>query len=824
MRRLGAWLGVFVLLAGVWGVWRWLGDARPVDAPLAPLVSRTEQVAPGRGAAEFADVAEDVAPREAATSDAERLDVEATASEEASEFACVVRVVDVLDAPIEGARVRIPKRDQIEAQSTDAQGRCTMRGDINAFMMVEVAVEAEGYFLGAGMLVAQPELVVKLRRAAQASGRVLDRATRSPVADARVSSRCTGGDVEADSAVTDASGRFDGLAVPEGETFLVDVEARGYLRPGVRAMAVVGDPADPAAALELLLDAAQPGYFLVVDNEDGRPLADATVIVGRSTLATDAEGRVFFDSALRPSDLLHSVQVRARDHCTVRFDVQGFGTPDAPLVMRLPQACRVEGVVRPAAGEKLPLCRLLVHLARELSVELNRTGPGPVGFDSVTWPDGAKWQESSLQVEFDAQDSGRFVIEGVPPGLTGLELTLAVDAGTLAKRRIGPLGGPDSVLRVDWALDPAGTAGLRGRLLLNGDPHYGFVRLERDGIERVSNTADDGRYAFGDLTAGVQALHCELRGDFIRWGDLGVQTVDVQLVQGESMEHDLRFEIPMGTIRGTLCDARGAPLAGVQVQATNREHDVKAWCDSASDGSWSIAVPVVATPYVLSCRRSLGEHDVEVLAGAEGVALREVARGRLRFRVLDAVTGEILTAPVLAKPVAGNLAQPISVSTWPDMEPSGWCEKELPAGPIELGVFTHDGLHRSERRVLEIPADGVCEAEFRLGAAVTLELRLVPEGGPLPENHVLLLLPEAEWELVTAQLGPGYPRLSFDALPFDPTRQRDLRLWPGRAHVVGSLAPGRYRFKVFPDDVALKPEWIDVPSEGIVNVSWSSKP
>jgi hypothetical protein len=824
MRRIGAWIGVFVLLAGVWGVWRWLGDARPVDAPHA---ARIEQVAPDRDAARLAEVAEDVAPREAATGDVERPDVQATASEaapEAPEFACVVRVVDVLDAPIEGARVWIPKSDEIQEQVTDAQGRCTLRGDINAFMMVEVAVEAEGYFHGAGMLVGQPEHVVQLRRAAQASGRVLDSATRAPVANARVASKQAGGDVEADSATTDASGRFEGLAVPESATFLVAVEARGYLSTGVRAMTIAGDPADPAAALELLLDPAQPGFFRVVDSEDGQPLRGAKVNIARSTSETDAEGRVHFDSALRPTDLVHWATVSAEDHCTATYELQGSGTSDAPVVIRLPRACRVEGVVRAAAGTDLPRCLISVHVDGELAKESMRSGRLPDGPDSADWPDNARWNQGSLRTTFDPRVSGRIEIAGVPPGLPGLRLSLFNEAGTLSSRRIGPMGPSGSTLSFDWVLEPAGTAGLTGRVLLNGEPHGGSVRVERDGIERVTTTGEDGVYVLEKLSAGVVELRCELQGGNTRWGDLGVQTSTVELTQGEVAQRDIDFQFAVSTIRGTLGDAGGAPQAGVRLEAASASNEVRAWCETRPDGSWSFQVPHDETLYRLTCRRPLREHGIEVPAGTEGLALHLLAQGRLRFRALDAVTGEPLTSVVLAKSVAGNLAQPIGGPNWPEMEASGWCEKELTAGPIELAAFTHDGVHRADRRSLDIPTEGVCEVEFRLGPAVSVELRLAPGGGALPERHVLQLLPEAEWEFSTATLGPGYPSVSFEELPFDPTRQRDIRLWPGRGVLVGSLAPGRYRFKVFPDDVRIEPEWIDVPAEGVVDVRWSQGP
>lgn len=230
------------------------------------------------------------------------------------------------------------------------------------------------------------------------------------------------------------------------------------------------------------------------------------------------------------------------------------------------------------------------------------------------------------------------------------------------------------------------------------------------------------------------------------------------------------------------------------------------------------------TPYELSCRIRLRESPLEVLAGTDGIALNERARGRVRFRVLDAATGEVLTAPGLARPTSGNLTEFIGGPSWPGMDASGWCEKDLPEGPIELAAYMHDGRYRPDRRSLEIPADGVCEVEFRLAPAVAIELRLAPDGGPLPQNYVVVLLPESEWELATALVGAGYPQLSFDALPFDPARTQHLPLWPWRGIEAGGLVPGRYRFKVFPDDVAIAPEWIDVPADGVVDVSWTAMP
>ncbi|HVS18461.1 MAG TPA: carboxypeptidase-like regulatory domain-containing protein [Planctomycetota bacterium] len=821
MRRLG--IAVVVLLLALWGIWRALDGGTSTEAPRA---ARAPQPEAQHEVAELVDL-EPEAPARVTAAQVDEPDASATEgaadAEESPWFRGAVRVLDVENRPIEGARVWVPRFAAVPEQVTDAQGRCTLRGGDVQLMMVEFAAQAEGWFPGGGMLVGEPEHVVRLHRVRFASGRVLDAETRAPVADARVATRLPGRrEVDGDAVRTDASGRFDGLAVPDGQGFGVDVSARGYL-PTYRSMSIAGEPEDPASALELLLGPAQPGWFQVVDSGDGRPVPGAQVSTGREALATDFEGRVCCESSFAPSDLVHRPTVEAPGYCSASFEVRGLGTPDAPIVLRLPQACRVEGLVRPAEGEALPHFRFHVSVDRELSSQIMQGVRIPEGPYSGLWPENARWR-GSLEGELDPGEPGRFVIPGVPPGLSALELALYVDAGTLARRRIGPLGAPGSVLRVDWPLEPAGTAGLTGRILLAGEAHPGFVRVVRDGLERVYTTGDDGHFVFEALSPGELELYGELRGGRMRWGELGTQSGSVVVVQGQVATRDVEFQFEVATIGGVLLDAHESPVGGVLLRAKNAQHGVEVSCESGADGSWSFRVPVVESPYLLSCARPLRETELEFLAGSEGIELHEVAYGRLRFRALDAVTGEVLRSPILAKPVEGNFARPISASTWPDMDPSGWCEKDLPAGPVEIGVFASDDLHRPERRVLEIPADGVCEAEFRLDPAVSVELRLGPEGGPLPANHVVLLLPEAEWGLVTADTDRVYPKVSFAALPFDPTRQRDLRLEPGRARTVGRLAPGRYRFKVFPDDIAIEPEWIDVPAEGVVDVRWSTKP
>ena len=47
------------------------------------------------------------------------------------------------------------------------------------------------------------------------------------------------------------------------------------------------------------------------------------------------------------------------------------------------------------------------------------------------------------------------------------------------------------------------------------------------------------------------------------------------------------------------------------------------------------------------------------------------------------------------------------------------------------------------------------------------------------------------------------------------------RGWDG---ALPGLAPGRYRFKVFPDDVAIEPEVVDMPAEDVVEVRWWQRP
>lgn len=155
---------------------------------------------------------------------------------------------------------------------------------------------------------------------------------------------------------------------------------------------------------------------------------------------------------------------------------------------------------------------------------------------------------------------------------------------------------------------------------------------------------------------------------------------------------------------------------------------------------------------------------------------------------------------------------------------SGWTEVDLAEGTHELGAWTLDGAYRTDCRSVRIAAESASEVEFRLEPAASLTLRLGPDLEALPADHIALLLAEQEWPLVTAELGEGRPQVSFAALPNDPARQRELWLRPGQSTKVARLAPGRYRFKVFPGDVAIAPEWIDVPAPGVVEVTWSSKP
>lgn len=818
MGRIGPWIALVVLLAVGWVTLRWLGFARlgrggaPMPAPSAGPEEAPEDVpqsaldSPARAAAE----------QSTQTSPPD--------TEGGAEVVGVrVCVVDPADAPIAGARVQVTSPAGVPVQVTDAEGVCR----VPLSPLEEgwsVSVEAEGFFPVQNYRFGNDTSCLRMHPLGRLAGRVLARDTRAPIAGASVGVNWRSNVEQTPGVTTDARGRFAGVEIPLGTSFHLAVRASGFLDTDRFADTLVVAPEERDPATEILLQPALVGEFQVLDSESGEPVAGAVVASGRGKYATDAAGRVRVDRSLRGTDATHSLTVDAEGYCLTAFEVRELGEAAAPIVLRLPLACSVVGVLRDARGEPLAGVMVIAKLTPEDGQELQQNGKLPTTPDSAAWPPNARWSRSSVRDYPGEDDQGRFELLRLPAGLAAVDLSVERNDRILATRSVGPLGPPGSSLHVDWQLAAFEGGGVRGRLLLNGEPHAGRVRWIQDGSESSAFAEDDGVFVIEDLVPGAIELHGSLFGATARWGGHCGMTATVQVVPGEVASIDLVCEVPTSSIRGTLSDATGAPLAGIEIALVQGSDRASFSGTSAADGTWSIRVADIPGTYRIECERPLREEGLEVRPGDQGIALHVLANGRLRFRAFDASTGERLQSVMLSRLLPAGESRIVGFPTRDAPDTTGWTEVDLPEGTHELGAWSMNATHRTDRRSVRIAPELASEVEFRLEPAATVTLRLDPEAGSLPADHVVLLLAEDEWPLVTAEPGEGRPEVSFAGLPNDPGRQRALVLRAGQTARVPRLAPGRHRFKVFPDDIAITPEWIDVPAEGVVEVHWATKP
>jgi hypothetical protein len=816
MRWLWISCALVAVIAAAWLALRGSDRERAAPRPAAPAA-----VADAEHARDDAiEPLEDVAADEREIAQVPLATADTAPSSEATEVGFEVRVIDLLDAPVAGARVRLESDEELPAQITDADGRCRIS---RAFGLTghSVAIDAEGFYPLRTVVRSIEKLEIRLHRLVRLSGRVLERDTRAPIAGARLCVPWGADDGEARAVLSDARGAFADLDVPAGVNFFLAVRAAGHIEPGRRESTRKVRPEDPDPRLDVLLEPALVGEFLVVDDASGDPVADASVAVGSVKYVTDAHGRVQPDRSLRPDAASHRISVQAEGYCWTTFEVERVGDEAEPCVLRLPLATRIAGILRDAQGSPAEGMTIVARLDEALVDELRRSGRPPSVLATAAWPAGASWVRNLERPSLEAEQQGRFAIEGLPPGLPSIDLDVLQGERILERRSVGPLGAAGSTLELDWRLRPSDGGSLSGRLLLNGEPHAGFVSWRQGEHVGEARVESDGAFVFEDLAAGPLELTGQYWGPWTSWGPGARPVATVQVAAGERAQQDLAVEIAVVTIRGSLSAVDGSAAPGVAVRAvgSSRHHTT-----TAADGTWTLHVADVPEPYRIECALPLREQGLEVRAGAENVALHVCATGTLRYRTREVESGRtIASIGVLRFDSPGQRATVAHPAFHPP-DTDGWTTVDVPEGEHEFLAYSTDAAWLPERRTLRITAGAVSEVEFRFVAAQSLSVRLDPEGAPFPAGHGCLLLPEDDWPLVEAEWRDGGARVDYGALLPTPGVRREPALRPGSIDTLRGLAPGRYRFKVFPDDIAITPEWIDVPADGVVEVQWAAKP
>jgi len=716
-----------------------------------------------------------------------------------------VRVLDWNDDhPLAGASVTALEEEPPRLARTDAEGRCALVvRDVPE--RVRLRIEAEGYVPETDECTRRGPVEFGLSRAARVHGRVLAADTEEPIAGARIAQEFGLGErVVVESG---ADGSYALAEVPCGMTASVSLSAGGF------ATCTREFQLDPLAGdleqdLHLARGAEVKGR--VVDWESGAGLAGALV----SGLEADADGRFAGRLLAAPGTARTRVEVTAEGHASLNAPVE-LGTGEE-LEFRLPRLAFVEGRVLDAAGQPLT----------DVQVYLSHRGPQrPDGLVVDTGPLSARPAGWAFGVgrSYTRTLTGDFRLP-VLPWSPNVNLRASKDGFTDVEN-LARTGAPATTQTFELRLERARVAGARvwGRVSLNGcSSEVLRGTLAWRGPTRGGEVRFAGEY---ELVAEPGELELTVVLDDVR-AHLEGASVRVQAREGERVWCSPELRAPGAAISGLVRFADGRPVAGAELGATCLARGKGCLLFTAQTngrGEYSLAVPDIGQRFTVSVVSRL-EHleRVDVAAGTTALDFVLPDLHPLLVRVVDAATGvplRVSNAVRLAARASGADFEPVHVEAGIDMD--GWTELWLAAERVDLlaqpadrdldgyGLVVRRGIElRSQVAALRADTGVVPRVELRLERAAPLVLELDPKGAPWPDEHELALLEEELCDAVQLSREGWESKLhglrSLRHVDFDEH---------GRAELAG-FGPGRYRFQVFPADVALDPAEIVVERGG----------
>ncbi len=328
-----------------------------------------------------------------------------------------------------------------------------------------------------------------------------------------------------------------------------------------------------------------------------------------------------------------------------------------------------------------------------------------------------------------------------------------------------------------------------------------------------TTTDADGRYAFDDLDSGRGVVLAEGDG----WCTVGVAARNplealrrnITVTAGETTTCDLTVT-PSTTMRGTVRDAAGAPVASATVRAVGRQargnYDSSGAIEnstveptvSAEDGTFLLRNVVPDAFYVSTATAPDGRlgRSEQVLARADGAAsvvVRvEVAR-RVVVRVVDAVTGGPVPDAWVTwarKPSAHDGLDHLQHRT--DADGVAAFEVRI-AGPSRVMAWAHGYLHDpfGEDRGVDLAAGGT-EATVRLRRGSVIVGQVVDaEGAAVASADVEVRESQAVDESILGVRSDEEGRFTLTFPTPEPrvlfAERRDAR---GRLEAVATAQPG----------------------------------
>jgi carboxypeptidase family protein len=516
-------------------------------------------------------------------------------------------------------------------------------------------------------------------------GRVLDDATGTPLAGARVT-WLEGGPPTVPVAAFSAADGICALEFADWEEARVRVESPGYLPAEV---ALVRDHESVERACSLRLE--RPGRLDVrVRDPLGAPLGDVSVqltplAVGEPSLpmaagSTDADGRCSLEDLPVRTSL--DVVVRAGPGRTQRLSLVLAPGETRTLEFEVGRGCRVEGIAQDERGEPLSgldLWRLTTdapaHLVRE--------------------------SEHFVVDKARTDASGGFVFESVPAGDWWIgprpgQRNELVPVAT----RVTITGGES--LRA-LTLVCRSTRFIHGRVLSpEGKPAVALVTATQEGVSVSAQSRGDGRFSVGPLSSGEWWLEARaLRR--------GVEAPS-ELVTAEAGQSDVLLRLrPGGRVTGTVLDEGGAPVAGAQVSLYPDERGRWATALSGKDGFFVFECKLADTYHLRASSGAYAATLGPILLGAGGRAerleLRLALGAELRIRLArGAPRGSLVRVVTNGAPLLLE-----------DLAPGAELRATVPAGSVVVQL-----VHKQGVELFEVLAER--RVDLRAGQTTVVEL------------------------------------------------------------------------------------------------------
>jgi len=733
-----------------------------------------------------------------------------------------VLVTDPSDVPIAGAEVRIADRPDVQALRTDDEGRCPLPLEPSETESVMLAVDAEGYFHARNAYPRREILRVRLTRAITLHGWVLDDGTDAPVPGARVTlvhGGCKGCSNDLVTTGLDGSFVLPGVSTWEqGTPFLIDAD--GYAR-GAFMFRI--PPNSPMLEHEFRLARGVEMTGRVLEWVTGKAIEGAVVVARHDVrVVTDAGGRFGLRVGVDDEGRVR-LSFEAPGYCRQGCTWQAEKIAGQPLAIELVPSATVEGVVHDEAGEPVVGARVSVG---DVSKYASARGPTAGGdFTPVdAEPLAGCWRGPETWDTIDHTDEqGRFRIEGIAPWAPDSSIRVGRDGYEPFRGSLGFAVPPGETLWKELFLTRiTGSSGgsITGRVTLNGELAAAAVSWSGGEVP----VDEQGAYRLSGVEPGVVQLRARIEKDIWLTPFVDGRTAEVEVRPGEEVHHDFDLRARLAPISGRVLHPDGRAGADLFLGGLCRRDDDWIWFDTTTSegGDFELRVPAGVGPWDLSVTGH-GRYPVKrpnVPGGAKDVVIVLPALGMLRYRAHDEESGKLVEFEAWLRDGPGRFDQELA-NEYLRPDPDGWRSIEIREGSYELMLRSDRfGYEPLILRSVSIHADRTTEVDPGLRRGIDLRLTLAPRSDPLPENHAVFLLEESAWDGVRHSEEDGWWD-GGEAHPDSSFYSRLLR-FDGETATLRGLAPGRYRFKVFPDDIKIEPERVELPvAESRLEVSWS---